>query len=108
MLVRNTGEHLRGTMPRLVSVGATPADTAHAVTPVPSGGVVPTPGAPMEQRVGVSAEDQTRLLHALDFWWLYAAYAGMPAGALGAAAALLAAFGVAAALRARSASRRED
>ncbi|MFI5370084.1 MAG: hypothetical protein ACHQ52_00905 [Candidatus Eisenbacteria bacterium] len=108
MLVRNTGEHLRGTMPRLVSVGATPADTALAATPAPSVGVAPTPGAPVEQRVGVSAEDQTRLLHALDFWWLYAAYAGMPAVALGAAAALLAAFGVAAALRARSASRRED
>jgi len=45
--------------------------------------------------VGVSAEDQRRLLHALDFWWLYAAYAGYPGLPLQALAALLAAAGLA-------------
>jgi hypothetical protein len=53
------------------------------------------PAATADVRVGVSAEDQRRLLHALDFWWLYAAYAGYPALPLQAAAALLAAAGLA-------------
>ncbi|MBI5709579.1 MAG: hypothetical protein HZC42_04630 [Candidatus Eisenbacteria bacterium] len=54
MLARNAGEHLRGELPRLGAAG----------TPDP--------------RLGVSAADQSQLLHALDFWWLYALYAGTP------------------------------
>ena len=33
------------------------------------------PGA----RLGLSPADQAALLHGLDFWWLYALYAGTPA-----------------------------
>ncbi len=100
MLARNTGEHLRGEMPRLGSLGGdgAPADPAAATGP----------GAATAQRVGVSAEDQARLLHALDLWWLYAAYAGLPLAPLEAVAALLAAFALAAMLRARVSAARES
>jgi hypothetical protein len=54
MLIRNTREHLDRTLPRL------------------------TGGGEVDPRVGLSAEDQRALLHALDFWWLYALYAGVP------------------------------
>ncbi len=54
MLVRNTREHLARQGPKLS------ADTE------------------VDARLGVSAEDQRALLHALDFWWLYALYAGVP------------------------------
>lgn len=65
LLVRNVGEHVRGGRPRLTGVGAPDA------------------------RLGLGAADQAALLHGLDFWWLYALYAGMPAGlVLGAALAL--------------------
>ena len=74
MLTRNLGEHLRGEIPRL-SAG---------------------PGA--DPRLGIGAEDQTRLLHALDFWWAYALYAGASAP-LVAAALLALALGLAVALR---------
>jgi hypothetical protein len=66
MLRRNAREHLRGEAPRLETVGE-------------SGG----------GRVGVSEADQRRLLHALDFWWLYAQYAGVPAAPLYAGLLLL-------------------
>jgi hypothetical protein len=69
MLKRNLGEHLRGEFPRL------------------------TTGADADPRLGIGAEDQQRLLHALDFWWAYAVYAGVPALAVAAAAlALIAAL----------------
>jgi hypothetical protein len=55
MLARNLGEQLRGAGPRL------------------SGAVAPG------GRLGLSAADQGALLHGLDFWWLYALYAGTPA-----------------------------
>jgi len=54
MLLRNAGEHLRGAAPRLTGEGQADA------------------------RVGIGAADQRRLLHALDFWWLYLLYAGLP------------------------------
>jgi len=66
MLVRNLGEHLQGSMPRI------------------SGTVAP--GA----RLGLSPADQGALLHGLDFWWLYAIYAGTPARPVLAAVLLLA------------------
>jgi hypothetical protein len=69
MLCRNVGEHLRGEIPRL------------------------TTGADADPRLGIGAEDQQRLLHALDFWWAYAVYAGVPALAVAAAVlALIAAL----------------
>ncbi len=70
MLARNLGEHLRGEAPKL------------------SGAVAP--GA----RLGLDAADQAALLHALDFWWLYAGYAGAPRGPLLAALGLLLALEV--------------
>lgn len=54
MLVRNTREHLGGRLPRLSRDDA------------------------VDPRVGVGPRDQQALLHALDFWWLYALYAGVP------------------------------
>jgi hypothetical protein len=54
MLARNAGEHLARRLPVLYGVGE------------------------VDARVGVSAQDQQELLHALDFWWLYALYAGVP------------------------------
>jgi hypothetical protein len=69
MLARNLSEHLQGHVPRLTVEG----------TPDP--------------RLGVSVEDQASLLHALDFWWLYARYAGVPAPPL--LAALLVLLGLA-------------
>jgi len=68
MLARNLDEHLQGGMPRI------------------SGTVAP--GA----RLGLSAADQGALLHGLDFWWLYALYAGTPARPVLAAALALAAL----------------
>jgi hypothetical protein len=69
MLARNAGEHLHGQWPRLTGAGA------------------PDP------RLGVGAEDQKRLLHALDFWWTYALYAGVGAAPLGLALVALLALG---------------
>jgi len=83
MLGRNVEEHLRGAAPRL-------------------GG-----GGTVDPRVGVSAEDQERLLHALDFWWLYARYAGVPAAPVTAALLVLLVAAAAAAVRLRRAVARE-
>jgi hypothetical protein len=65
MMLRNAGEHLSGHAPRL------------------EGGAAP------DERLGISAADQQRLLHALDFWWTYAVYAGVPAAPVWIAALLL-------------------
>jgi hypothetical protein len=65
MMLRNTGEHLRGEWPRL------------------SG------GGDRDARIGVSSADQQRLLHALDFWWLYMRYSGLPRLPVALALALL-------------------
>jgi len=83
MLVRNLGEHLRGQAPRLGG-----------------GGIV-------DPRIGVGVEDQRRLLHALDYWWLYAGYAGVPRAPLGAAALLLVALAAVAARNLGVAARAE-
>ncbi|HEY2955775.1 MAG TPA: hypothetical protein VGK89_11055 [Candidatus Eisenbacteria bacterium] len=66
MLSRNLGEHLRGEAPRLEVGGAA------------------------DPRLGIDPGDQQRLLHALDFWWAYALYAGVPGGVVAAAALALA------------------
>jgi hypothetical protein len=54
MMARNVGEHLHHRPPRL------------------------TGGGDVDARLGVSVEDQQALLQALDFWWFYLLYAGMP------------------------------
>lgn len=83
MLLRNAGEHLRGHAPRLEAAG--------------------TPDA----RIGVSASDQERLLHGLDFWWLYMGYVGFVAWPIGIALALLLALLAWAATRLGRAARHE-
>lgn len=83
MLGDNVASHLRGEVPRL---GA---------------------GGPVDPRLGISAEDQHALLRAIDVWWLYARYAGLPALPLAAAALLLAAAAAWAIARAFAALRQE-
>jgi hypothetical protein len=61
LLSRNVQLHLSGHAPHL---GAS-ANTAGA-----SGAAA---------RLGIDESDQRELLHGLDFWWTYAAYAGLPA-----------------------------
>ena len=66
MLSRNLGEHVRGDLPALTRGGA------------------------VDPRTGLTPEEQHTLLRAIDVWWLYAAYAGLPrAPLLGAAIVLL-------------------
>ena len=65
MLLRNLGEHVRGDAPALGQ----------------KGGVDP--------RTGITPEEERTLLHAIDLWWLYAGYAGLPRLPLGVAALLL-------------------
>ena len=75
MLIRNGKEHLARRLPKL---GA---------------------GEDIDPRLGIGAQDQAAMLHALDFWWLYAAYAGVPPLAIVAALLLLLACGGWSALR---------
>jgi hypothetical protein len=65
MLARNLGEHLRGDLPRLTGRGEA------------------------DPRVGIGRGDQARLLHALDYWWLYMVYAGLPGAPIALMALLL-------------------
>jgi len=54
MLIRNAREHLDRRLPKL------------------------TGGGEVDPRLGVGAAEQAALLHALDLWWLYVLYAGLP------------------------------
>jgi hypothetical protein len=83
MLLRNASEHLHGHAPRLEAAG--------------------TPDA----RVGVSSADQERLLHGIDFWWLYMSYAGFYAWPIGITLALLFAILAWATIRLRRAALHE-
>jgi hypothetical protein len=65
MLARNAGEHLRGEAPVLTSNGDA------------------------DPRTGITHGDEQALLHAIDVWWLYAEYAGIPKLPLGLAAIVL-------------------
>jgi hypothetical protein len=65
MLARNASEHLRGEAPVLVQGGA------------------------VDPRTGITPGEQLTLLHAIDVWWLYAGYAGLPRAPLAGAALLL-------------------
>jgi hypothetical protein len=66
MLARNVGEHLHGESPSLSG----------------SGGAV-------DPRTGITPGEQSTLLHAIDLWWLYAGYAGLPKLPLGLVALVL-------------------
>ena len=65
MLARNAAEHVHGEAPVLVQ------------------------GGTVDPRTGITPDEQQTLLHAIDVWWLYAGYAGMPRVPLAAAALLL-------------------
>jgi hypothetical protein len=65
MLSRNLGEHLSGDAPTLGQSGA------------------------IDPRTGITPGEQQVLLHAIDVWWLYAGYAGLPKAPLYAAAVFL-------------------
>ena len=65
MLSRNAAEHLRGEAPVLVQ------------------------GGTVDPRTGITPGEQLTLLHAIDVWWLYAGYAGLPRAPLAAVALLL-------------------
>jgi hypothetical protein len=80
MLSRNVRLHLSGRAPRITSMGD---DAAGA-----SGN--DGPGT----RLGIGASDQAQMLNGLDFWWTYAAYAGLPFAPLAAVALLLFAGGL--------------
>jgi hypothetical protein len=54
MLTRNLGEHMNGQAPTLGVGGA------------------------VDARTGLTPGEQQTLLHAIDLWWLYAGYAGIP------------------------------
>jgi hypothetical protein len=65
MLARNVGEHVRGAAPVLMEKGA------------------------VDPRTGITHEEEQALLHAIDVWWLYAGYAGIPKLPLALAALVL-------------------
>ena len=72
MLSDNAASHLRGDLPVLGN------------------------GGTVDPRLGISPADQTAMLRAIDVWWLYARYAGLPKVPLAAAALALAIVAVAA------------
>jgi hypothetical protein len=84
MLAGDVSAHLRGDMPRIGQAGDA------------------------DPRLGVSAADQVALVNAIDVWWLYARYAGLPAVPLAAAALVLFVAAFAAALAARRAAAAEE
>lgn len=83
MLADNAASHLRGDLP---AIGA---------------------GGPVDPRLGITAADQQALLRAIDVWWLYARYAGVPPLPLAAAAAALAVAAFVACARALRSARGE-
>lgn len=90
MLVRNTGAHLAGEWP-VITPGSTPW-AAPAGTPGGPGAV----STVERERLAVPPAQVAGLTRGLDFWWAYAAYAGLPrAPLLVAFALLLAAAGAA-------------
>ncbi|MCC6350602.1 MAG: hypothetical protein IT347_13535 [Candidatus Eisenbacteria bacterium] len=64
-------------------------------------------GGPVDPRLGISATDQHALLRAIDVWWLYARYAGLPGWPLALAAIVLAAAAAGAGAAALGALARE-
>jgi hypothetical protein len=83
MLARNLGEHLRGDVPVLGQKGD------------------------VDPRTGITPGEERTLLHAIDAWWLYAGYAGLPKLPLGLAALALLAASIWAWMRAWRAAREE-
>jgi hypothetical protein len=84
MLGRNLLLHIRGQAPALLAQDAE-----------------------LDPRTGITHEEEQALLHAIDVWWLYAGYAGIPKLPLGIAAVVLLAGAVWAWTRAWAAVREE-
>lgn len=84
MLGENLGQHVRGNWPVLGRAGE------------------------LDPRLGISAADQHEMLGAIDVWWLYARYAGLPAVPLTLAALALLAAALVAAAAALRAARAEE
>ncbi len=101
LLWRNAAEHARGNAPR---IGAGRAVVNGATSNSPS--AVPSDAA-TAVRLGIDPGDQSALLHAIDFWWLYLIYAGFPAAPVFAAAIVLLAATALAARRAWRLAQRE-
>jgi hypothetical protein len=97
MLVRNAAAHLAGEWPRITpgATAAAPADLP--ATPADVGAAAPGAVSTVErERLAVPPAQVRALTRGLDFWWAYAAYAGLPrAPLLLAFALLLAASGAA-------------
>ena len=87
LLLRNAGEHARGDAPRIGAGRAAPA-TPSAAEPDRAGTGTASDAA-AAARLGIDSQDQSALLHAIDFWWLYLIYAGFPAAPVFAAALAL-------------------
>lgn len=83
MLAQNLAAHVRGDAPVIGGSGA------------------------VDPRLGISAADQQALLGAIDVWWLYAGYAGLPAVPLAAAAIALLVAAVWVSILALASMRRE-
>jgi hypothetical protein len=120
MLIRNVREHLNGHAPRVLGgasgesttarnpgeTGASSAAGSEAATRydgTPSSEVASSANA----RVGVGPAEQERLLHALDYWWLYLQYAGLPRAPVWIALVIVVVLAVATSLRAWDAWRTE-
>lgn len=77
---------------------------AHLAGEMPSIGA----GGAVDPRLGVSAADQQGLVRAIDVWWLYARYAGVPGLPLSLAALVLLAGAIAAGAAARRSAASEE
>ena len=111
MLSRNLSLALSGQGPHIAGAAADSAARAEAAPtgrPAANGRAAasakrgatsraetPATAAPGAARLGLGEEDQRALLHGLDFWWTYAAYAGLPAVPLALLALMLFSGGVA-------------
>jgi hypothetical protein len=71
MLARNAQEHARGRWPKLTPVAAVSDGASVANTATTDAGVE-------RSRLAVPPDQIAALTHGLDFWWAYAAYAGLP------------------------------
>jgi hypothetical protein len=75
MLARNTGAHVRGEWPRITPGAVDAAPRAEAAPAAGAGAGVSTVE---RERLAVPRAEVASLTRALDFWWAYAAYAGLP------------------------------
>ncbi len=75
MLARNTRAHVRGEWPRITPGAATATGSGYARDGAAAGAGA---SSVERERLAVSRGELAGLTRALDFWWAYAAYAGLP------------------------------